>query len=162
MRHLGSGSTSRLGPGPKGSRAPPTSSPGAAASTFFHFAGEVVGANGSRAPITDPAAGWPARPPLTQRAAMVSPGGRPRGLGAWEVEGCVWTWHSWLGGWGWTAVRASGAEQRATHRTLVAAALGRSQRPGFLVLRRSFTFFYSWGKGERKAAVKLFSFSALP
>lgn len=70
MRHLGSGSTSRLGPGPKGSRAPPTSSPGAAASTFFHFAGEVVGANGSRAPVTDPAAGWPARPPLTQRAAM--------------------------------------------------------------------------------------------
>lgn len=50
-----------------------TSSPGAAAPTSFHFAGEVVGANGSRVPVTDSPADRPARPRLSPWAAMVSP-----------------------------------------------------------------------------------------
>ncbi|XP_024907546.1 replication factor C subunit 1 isoform X2 [Pteropus alecto] len=44
-----------------------TSSPGAAASTSFYLEGEVVGANGSRAPVTD---SHPARPRLKTWAAM--------------------------------------------------------------------------------------------
>ncbi|XP_015979767.2 LOW QUALITY PROTEIN: replication factor C subunit 1 [Rousettus aegyptiacus] len=44
-----------------------TSSPGAAASTSFYCEGEVVGANGSRAPVTD---SQPARPRLKTWAAM--------------------------------------------------------------------------------------------
>ncbi|XP_039704675.1 replication factor C subunit 1 isoform X4 [Pteropus medius] len=44
-----------------------TSSPGAAASTSFYLEGEVVGANGSRAPVTD---SHPARPRLKTWVAM--------------------------------------------------------------------------------------------
>lgn len=61
-----------------------TSSPGAAAPTTFHFAGEVVGANGSRVPVTDSPAHRPARPRRSPWAAMVSPWGRLCGSGARE------------------------------------------------------------------------------
>lgn len=75
--------TSRLGP-TEGSCAPPDVITRRRRFASFHSEGEVVGANGSRAPLTDPPARRPARPRVSPWAAMVSPRGRPRGSGAWE------------------------------------------------------------------------------
>ncbi|XP_023558535.1 replication factor C subunit 1 [Octodon degus] len=55
--------------GAKGLRAPPDVI-AARRRPFFHFAGEVVGANGSRAPLTDCPARWPVRLLLPPGAAM--------------------------------------------------------------------------------------------
>lgn len=70
--------TPALGAGPCGERAPPDVIVARRRLSFCHFAGEVVGANGSRAPITDSPSRGPAHLFLFGLgAAMVSrPGGR--------------------------------------------------------------------------------------
>lgn len=70
--------TPALGAGPRGERAPPDVIVARRRLRFCHFAGEVVGANGSRAPITDSPSRGPAHLFLFGLgAAMVSrPGGR--------------------------------------------------------------------------------------
>lgn len=111
--HLGSRSASRLSPGPRGSCAPLTSSLGAAASTSFHFAGEVVGANGSRAPVTDPPAGRACLLACSSVGCNGEPLGNASRLGGWgESAGRAWTWRSWRGGSGRTGMRGSGRERR--------------------------------------------------
>lgn len=173
---------SRLSQGPHlGSRSPPasrrdpkeaarllTSSSGAAASTSFHFAGEVVGANGSRVPVTDPPAG-PAC--LLARSSVGCNGehlGKALRLGGWgEFAGRAWTWLSWHGRSGRTGMRGSGRERRhergyklgaglTAFLPLRASAFGRSQRAALLVLRGSFTFSHCWGKGGRKGVMRWF------
>ena len=143
-----------------------TSSPGAAASTSFHFAGEVVGANGSRAPVTDSPAG---RACLLARSSVGCNGeplGKASRLGGWgEFAGRAWTWLSWHGRSGRTGMRGSGRERRhergyklgsglTAFLPLRASAFGRSQRAALLVLRGSFTFSHCWGKGGRKGVMR--------
>lgn len=124
--------SSRLGAGPRGSaRAPPDVIAARRRLRCCYFAGEVVGANGSRAPITDssPSHG-PAHLLLFGRgAAMVS---RPGGRAATEaLQAGVWTGRRRGAGWGGRCRVQRGAPLRVR-------GAPRTQRAGRWLLRGTF------------------------
>lgn len=146
----------------RGKRAPPDVIVARRRLRFCHFAGEVVGANGSRALITDSPSRGPAHLFLFGLgAAMVSrPGGRaaPEALQA----GC---------GRGLRRVAGWGGRRRVLRgaRLGCGAHRGRSVQ-GMWLLRGTFTLHPdSWGKGGRKRNADLdpvlkvtFVFSTVP